>query len=244
MCVCPDLLMGDLQAQMAACTACERNMTDLFRRYGREKMTEYFGHLHDYAERLARAEIRDIPDGTYEFTDYIDGLGKKPVPIVLKVKVIVAGDGVTIDWTGSSAQVKGGINSPLPFTKACAYTAMRSIMTADVPNCFGYTRAIKVVAPEGSVMNPDDAVSLRRARHHRLPHDRLPVRRAGEGGAAQSDGRQYGWLDPSDDRRISRTANPTCSARPSWERGAQHRRTTDRRAFRIWARTSRTCRSR
>ena len=150
----PDLLMGDLQAQMAACTACERNMTDLFRRYGREKMTEYFGHLHDYAERLARAEIRDIPDGTYEFTDYIDGLGKKPVPIVLKVKVIVAGDGVTIDWTGSSAQVKGGINSPLPFTKACAYTAMRSIMTADVPNCFGYTRAIKVVAPEGSVMNP------------------------------------------------------------------------------------------
>jgi len=150
----PDLLMGDLQAQMAACTACERNMTDLFRRYGREKMTEYFGHLHDYAERLARAEIRDIPDGTYEFTDHIDGLGKKPVPIVLKVKVIVAGDGVTIDWTGSSAQVKGGINSPLPFTKACAYTAMRSIMTADVPNCFGYTRAIKVVAPEGSVMNP------------------------------------------------------------------------------------------
>jgi N-methylhydantoinase B len=139
----PDLLMGDLQAQMAACTACERNMTDLFRRYGRETMTAYFGHLHDYAERLARAEIRDIPDGTYEFTDHIDGLGKKPVPIVLKVKVIVAGDGVTIDWTGSSEQVKG-----------CAYTAMRSIMTADVPNCFGYTRAIKVVAPEGSVMNP------------------------------------------------------------------------------------------
>ena len=50
--------------------------------------------------------------------------------------------------------MKGGINSPLPFTKACAYTAMRSIMTADVPNCFGYTRAIKVMAPEGTVMNP------------------------------------------------------------------------------------------
>jgi len=150
----PDLLMGDLQAQMAACTACERNMTDLFRRYGRETMTAYFGHLHDYAERLARAEIRDIPDGTYRFTDHIDGLGKKPVPIVLKAKVIVAGDSVTIDWTGSNEQVKGGINSPLPFTKACAYTAMRSIMSADVPNCFGYTRAIKVVAPAGTVVNP------------------------------------------------------------------------------------------
>ncbi|MBI1777129.1 MAG: hydantoinase B/oxoprolinase family protein [Proteobacteria bacterium] len=150
----PDLLMGDLQAQMASCTACERNMTELFRRYGSATMTAYFGHLHGYAERLARAEIRDIPDGVYEFTDHIDGLGKKPVPIVIKVKVTIAGDSAIVDWTGSSAQVKGGINSPVPFTKACAYTALRSVMTADVPNCHGYTRAIKLVAPVGSIMNP------------------------------------------------------------------------------------------
>jgi N-methylhydantoinase B len=150
----PDLVMGDLQAQVASCVACERNMTDLFRRYGRGTLTAYFGHLHDYAERLARAEISEIPDGVYTFTDHIDGLGKEPVPITIHAKITVAGGGVTIDWTGSAEQVKGGINSPLPFTKACAYTAMRSIMTADVPNCFGYTRAITVVAPEGTVMNP------------------------------------------------------------------------------------------
>jgi N-methylhydantoinase B len=150
----PDLVMGDLQAQMTACVACERAMTDLFRRYGRGTMTAYFGHLQNYAERLARAEISEIPDGVYTFTDHIDGLGKEPVPILLEAKVTVAGDSVTIDWTGSSDQVKGGINSPLPFTKACAYTAMRSIMTADVPNCFGYTRAITVIAPEGTVVNP------------------------------------------------------------------------------------------
>jgi N-methylhydantoinase B len=150
----PEVLMGDLQAQMAACTACERNMIGLFERYGRETMVAYFAHLHDYAERLARAEIREVPDGVYMFTDHIDGLGDKPVPIILQSEVTIAGDSVTIDWTGSSQQVKGGINSPLPFTKACAYTAMRSIMTADVPNCFGYTRAIRVVAPEGTVVNP------------------------------------------------------------------------------------------
>jgi N-methylhydantoinase B len=150
----PDLVMGDLQAQMTACVACERAMTDLFRRYGRGTMSAYFGHLHDYAERLARAEIAEIPDGVYTFTDHIDGLGKDPTPVILQAKLTVAGDGVTIDWTGSSEQIKGGINSPLPFTKACAYTAMRSVMTADVPNCFGYTRAITVVAPEGTVVNP------------------------------------------------------------------------------------------
>ena len=103
-------------------------------------MTEYARHLHDYAERLARAEFRDIPDGTYRFTDHIDGLGADPQEIVLEAAVTVEGDGVTVDWTGSSAQVEGGINSPLPFTKACAYVALRSIMPAEVPNCFGYTR--------------------------------------------------------------------------------------------------------
>jgi N-methylhydantoinase B len=68
--------------------------------------------------------------------------------------VTFAGDRVSVDWTGSSAQVEGGINSPLPFTKACAYTALRSILPADIPNCHGYTRAIDTVAPSGTIMNP------------------------------------------------------------------------------------------
>ena len=150
----PDKVLGDLQAQVAACTTGERELKELFTRYGLETVTEYARHLHDYAERLARAEFRDIPDGTYRFTDHIDGLGPDPQELVLEAAVTVAGDGVSVDWTGSSDQVEGGINSTLPFTKACVYTALRSIMPAEVPNCYGYTRAIETIAPVGSIMNP------------------------------------------------------------------------------------------
>ena len=150
----PDEVLGDLQAQMAACTTGERELKELFARYGVDVVTTYGDHIQDYAERLARAEFLEIPDGTYRFTDHIDGLGPDPEEIVLQVAVTVAGDRTTVDWTGSSPQVKGGVNSPLPFTKACAYAALRSVMGADVPNCHGYTRAIDVVAPEGSVLNP------------------------------------------------------------------------------------------
>ena len=75
--------------------------------------------------------------------------------IPLTVAVTVDGEQVTVDWTGSSPQVDGGINSPMPFTRSCAYTAIRSIMDQEVPNCHGYTRAITVTAPRGSIANPE-----------------------------------------------------------------------------------------
>ncbi len=150
----PDKVEGDLQAQIAACTSGERELIALFARYGTATVLRYADHLQDYAERLTRAELSEIPDGVYAFTDHLDGLGECPEPIVLNVKVVVEGDHVTVDWTGSSPQVKGGINPSFPFTKACAYTALRSVMRADVPNCHGFTRPITVVAPLGSIMNP------------------------------------------------------------------------------------------
>ena len=149
----PDMVLGDLKAQIAACTAGEREYVDLFRRHGAAEMGRYTEALHDYAERLARAEFSDIPDGVYRFTDHIDGLGEDPAPVVFQLALTVDGDRVTADWAGTSLQVPGGINTPLPFTKAAVYTALRSVMTTDVPNCHGFTRAITVTAPLGTVVN-------------------------------------------------------------------------------------------
>ncbi len=149
----PDKVLGDLRAQLASCTTGEREFTELVRRHGIPTMARYIEALHDYAEALARQQITGIPDGVYAFTDHIDGLGEAPEPIVLKVKVEVRGDRVHVDWAGTSAQVPGGINAPLSFTKSNVYAALRSIMSADVPNCEGYTRPITVTAPEGTLVN-------------------------------------------------------------------------------------------
>lgn len=149
----PDKVIGDLQAQVAGCVIGRREMIELVKRYGRETLERYAEHLHDYTEMLARAEIREIPDGTYEFTDFIDGLGDGP-PIRLQVSVTIDGDRAIVDWTGSSPQVRGGINPSFPFTKACAYTAFRSVMKTEIPHTDGFNRVIEVRAPVGSIMKP------------------------------------------------------------------------------------------
>jgi len=150
----PDLVLGDLQAQIVACDIGSREYKDMFNKYGPEILNQYSKELQEYAELLARTEISEIPDGNYTFVDYIDGLGENPDPIKFNLSLSISGDEAIIDWSGSSSQVKGGINSPLPFTKAAAYTALRSVMSSDVPNCHGYTKPIKIIAPEGSITNP------------------------------------------------------------------------------------------
>lgn len=149
-----DKVMGDLQAQISSCLSGEREFLALVARYGIDEVLRYADHLQDYAEVLTAAELRDIPEGTYRFTDHIDGLGANPTPVVFNVAITIADGRAIIDWDGSSAQVRGGINPSFPFTKASAYAAFRSLMKADVPNCHGFTRRIEVRAPLGSLMNP------------------------------------------------------------------------------------------
>ena len=149
----PDKVLGDLKAQMAACAAGERGMLALLKRYGAATVAAYGDALQDRAEALARVAFEEIPDGVYEFTDHIDGFGETPQAIVLQLKLTVSGAHVTADWTGTSPQVKGGINAPLSFCKSNVYAALRSIMSAEVPNCHGYTRLIEVIARPGSLVS-------------------------------------------------------------------------------------------
>ncbi|GAN86456.1 hydantoinase B/oxoprolinase family protein [Komagataeibacter intermedius] len=149
----PDLVLPDIAAQCAAVEAGTRSLHEMLRRYGRERIKQYTIALHDYAEKLARAAISAIADGCYTFEDHIDGLGECPEPVVFRLSLQISGDEVVADWTGTSAQVAGGINAPLSFCKSNVYAALRSVMGDDVPNCHGYTRPIRVIAPEGTVLN-------------------------------------------------------------------------------------------
>ncbi|SMO80301.1 hydantoinase B/oxoprolinase family protein [Paracoccus laeviglucosivorans] len=149
----PDMVHGDLRAQMAASHAGRRSFLELVARHGIEQVLDAAEQLHDYAERLGRAEISDLPNGTYHFTDHMDGLGADPQPIVIQLAVTIHDDTISVDFTGSSPQVAGGVNTPLPFTKASVYTALRSVMQSDIPNCHGFERVVTVTAPKGTVVN-------------------------------------------------------------------------------------------
>jgi N-methylhydantoinase B len=234
----PDVVLGDLDAQIAACRIAERGMQALADKYGVSELLACFNELLDYSEREARRTIRAIPDGIWRFTDHLDNDGiRMNDPVTVQVAIHVAGDSLTVDLTGSSPQVAGAINATLSFAKSAAYFAIRAIMDWDVPNNAGFFRPIRVVAPPGCFLNPRSpgAVAARGVSGFRLidalfgalaqavPHR---VRAAGEGGttsysigAIDKDGRfmlfreamMGAWGAGEHREGIDGVANPACN---------------------------------
>jgi N-methylhydantoinase B len=142
---------------------------------------------------MAREEIRAWPKGTFSFIDHIDDDGLSPEPIPIKVAITVHEERVSVDYTGSSPQVKAAINSTLSYTKSCTYLSVRCALKGDIPNNAGVFRCVEVHAPEGCVLNPRPpaAVAARALTGYRvfdamlgalaqIVPDRIPA--AGEGG--------------------------------------------------------------
>lgn len=190
----PDVVLGDIQAQVAACGIAERGMNELAARFGVERLEQHFDELLDYSEREARRTVRSIPPGTYRFVDHLDDDGvNMDSPVKIAVAVHVEGDELTVDLEGTSPQVRGAINSTLSFAKSAVYFAVRSVMDSDAPNNAGFFRPIHVKAPLGCLVNPRPpaAVAARGISGFRLIDamfgalaQAIPerVRAAGEGG--------------------------------------------------------------
>jgi N-methylhydantoinase B len=150
----PMILIGDMEAYRSACYLGEKGFLKLCRTYGPEKLNMYIKEFLDYAERLTRAEIRAMPEGDYEFTDYLDDDGISTDPIPIHVKITIKGDSITYDFTGTAPQGQGAMNSPLGTTRAIVITALRCMLNPEIPRNGGVWRPIKLIVPEGSFLNP------------------------------------------------------------------------------------------
>jgi N-methylhydantoinase B len=151
----PDRAMGDLRAQITAVKTGEKRFKELLARYGRAEVADAIRNIMDQSERSARARTREIPDGTYEATSYMDDdavdIGKR-VPI--KVKVIVEGENITIDLTEMSAQVRGFYNSGETTGYACAQVAYKCLTSpTDYPINEGSFRSLKVKLTKGTIVS-------------------------------------------------------------------------------------------
>ena len=150
----PVQVFGDLRAQLAACSIAEDQFIELVGEYGIEETCHYMSEVTNYAERLTRAAISELPDGKWSFEDFIDDDGIDRGQLIrLHCTVTKTGDTVKVDWDGTSNQVKGAINCTLSFTKAVSYAAIRSVLPGDIPTNDGMFRVIEVNAPKGSILN-------------------------------------------------------------------------------------------
>jgi N-methylhydantoinase B len=150
----PGRVLGDIRSQLAACEIAARGMTDLVARYGADDVVSLMTATMDYSERLTRHCLSELPDGEATFTDWIDDdqidIGK-PIPLVCTVRK--RGDEMEVDWTGSAPQVKGAINNTWSYTAAMSFTAVKSVLSINMPNNDGVFRPIKVIAPPGTITN-------------------------------------------------------------------------------------------
>ena len=150
----PVKVFGDLRAQLAACTIAERAFADLVRGYGAERTRFYMRELTDYAERLDPRRHRRPAGRRVELhRPHRRRRRRRRPPDPLKVTIRKRGDGMVVDWTGSSPQVKGAINNTFSYTRSASYCGIRSVLPANIPNNEGYFRAIEVVAPPGTIAN-------------------------------------------------------------------------------------------
>ena len=150
----PDMVLGDINAQIAALRQGEREMLRLAADYGPEEMKIYMTDIIDYTERLTRAEIEGLPNGSWEFTDYVDDDGFSPDPIAIKVKVTIEGDEILVDFTGTSPQAKGSINPNFAYTQSAVYAVVKTLTNPNIDANAGFFRPFKVVAPPGCYVNP------------------------------------------------------------------------------------------
>jgi N-methylhydantoinase B/oxoprolinase/acetone carboxylase alpha subunit len=149
----PEEREGDLMAQLASLHRGDLRLRELVSKYGQPRVRSNTAALQDYSERMMRAAIRELPRGVYRFEDFLDNDGITARPIAIRVAVTIAGDRATVDFTGSGPQAQGPVNGNYAVTLAAVVYVFRCLIRDDVPFTQGILRPIRLIAPEGTVVN-------------------------------------------------------------------------------------------
>ena len=206
----PETFMGDLNAQVAACSIGARRVAALAQRYGSNHLPAIAEELLRRSERLARRAIERMPDGRYHYVDWLDNDGVAlDEPVRIEVTAVIEGDRVLIDFEGTSPQVRGPFNCVPSGAYAGAYFAVLAMTDSSIPINGGCFRPIELRLPKGSIVNPREPApvnsrtstikriagsiigALREARPEEAPADAAAALHVLAFGGAREDGSPY-----------------------------------------------------
>ena len=206
----PETFLGDLNAQVAACSIGARRVVELAERYGANRLPALTGELLARSEQLVRRAIERLPDGRYSYVDWLDNDGVSLDELVrIEVAAEISGDRVTIDFAGTSPQVRGPFNCVPSGAYAGAYFAVLATTDSSIPINGGCFRPIELELPEGSLVNPREPApvnsrtstikriagsiigALRQAQPENAPADAAAALHVLAFGGAREDGSRY-----------------------------------------------------
>lgn len=143
----PEERIGDLKAQVAALNVLTARLTALLDKYGADTVAACIVELKARSERLMRAQLAAIPDGTYSFEGYMDSDGLSDEPLAIHLAMTIDGSDAVFDFSKSSPPCRGPMNSVLSATTSAVYIALKHIFR-EIPINAGCFQPVTVIAPE------------------------------------------------------------------------------------------------
>ena len=150
----PEKTMEDIRAQAATTMIGVERVKALISKYGLDVFQECTSMLSDYSEKKVRYFIESVPDGDYTGIDYLDDDGCVDTPVKVQVNIHIKGDGMKVDFKGSSPQTIGNVNSPWSCTKGGVFYTMVGIVDPYMALNSGTFKPIEVSSEQGLVTNP------------------------------------------------------------------------------------------
>lgn len=156
----PHLLDGDLRAMIGSTAIGAEKIQELLGAYGVEIGLAYFDAILDHADRRFQHAVAELPAGRYTGEAWFDNDCFEPMDIPIYVAITIDSGELTVDFTGTHPQIKGFKNSSLANTYSAVYTALSSFFDPAIPRNEGTFRSVRIVAPEGSLVNAQPPAPL------------------------------------------------------------------------------------
>lgn len=149
----PDERRGDHNAQIASCRLGARRFAEVVGTHGLADVLEAFDEIITRTNARMRATIARIPDGVYEFKDYMDGDGIDTFDIPICLKLTVEGERIHLDFAGTSKQVQGNINTTMNAVQASVNYALIAALDSEMPSNQGVLDAVEIDCAPGTLLN-------------------------------------------------------------------------------------------
>ena len=144
---------GDYFAQISACRLGERRLQEVITTYSKEAVTASYSDIISRTQRRMADGVESIRNGTYTFSDVMDGDGLGTFDVEIIVAVHVRDREIIFDFSGTADQVKGNINVTLNATQAAVCYSLKALLDPEIPNNQGVLDAVEIVAPAGTLVN-------------------------------------------------------------------------------------------
>jgi len=143
--------LGDLDAQLNALEKGRQRVAEIGKRFGVANVLRGINDLADRCEQAMRHRIRQLPEGRYEFEDFLDNDGIVDTPLVIKLAMVIRDDTILFDFTGSSPRCRGPMNNPIGNTKSACFVALKHAFP-DIPINEGTLRPVEFRIPDDSFL--------------------------------------------------------------------------------------------